>query len=170
MSSKAIPDPVTQLRQFEEVRDALREQPLSSVTNLVNSRCGAEIDSVTIYAGRKAVRLRWAHSMVGEGLAVEIDELSDAGLLRSVDQSSNYGWRARIGATIRDVLPVWQPGEQQQRLLCAVTLDFGSQADPVSIALGRRTGTEIEYSPDELVVIFDQLSARRYFRASDALP
>ena len=71
-------------------------------------------------------------------------------------------WRSVIGRPLTDVATVWhQPGESPDRYLWSVRLCFADDKSVV-LALGAPRAGDLEYMPDELLVIKDPHLARMF--------
>ena len=94
------------------------------------------------------------------GISIVDDEAySDPGA-KSIEASSRDAWRGHIGGTIASVGAAWQvSGDGCPESLWALRLDLS--AGSVVLALGTDF-PEIDYMPDELIVVFDPALARAY--------
>lgn len=120
----------------------------------------ADLAAVVLDLGDRSRAITWAINGEAEGLSV-LDGWSYKGLAdTSTDASSREAWRDHIGDTITSVAASWQDStESQHACLWALRLDFSTGS--VVVALGT-ADQEVEYMPDELVVVFDATLAAAY--------
>lgn len=113
------------------------------------------------FADRCRTVVTWAMLGELEGLALLGDTASYSGAAdQIVDASDREAWRARRGDTVTSVGAAWHvSGDDCPESLWAVRLDFSTGS--AVIALGT-ADPDLEYMPDELVVVFDQSLADSY--------
>jgi hypothetical protein len=122
----------------------------------------ADVAAVVLDLGDRGRRtITWAMQGELEGISILGQEVSYSGLAdKTVDASSREAWRDHIGDTITSIAAAWQvSGDGCPESLWAMRLDFS--AGSVVVALGT-ADHDIEYMPDELVVVFDTTLAGAY--------
>ncbi|HWH96613.1 MAG TPA: hypothetical protein VNT03_22310, partial [Baekduia sp.] len=121
-----------------------------------------DVSAVVLDLGDRGRRtITWAMAGELEGLSILGDEASYSGLAdETLDASNREAWRGSVGEAITSVAAAWQVSEDgSPETLWAIRLDFSAVS--VVIALGT-ADHDIEYMPDELVVVFDAALARAY--------
>ncbi|MGE3966579.1 MAG: hypothetical protein AB7I09_20965 [Planctomycetota bacterium] len=119
-----------------------------------------DLAAVDLHLGNRGMTsITWAMAGELEGLAI-LDGESYSGIGDAVlDAADREAWREHIGKSITSVAASWQvSGEDCPESLWSVRINFGEGA--IVIALG--TGPNIDYMPDELVVVFDMSLAQSY--------
>lgn len=109
-------------------------------------------------SGRKT--LTWATLGVHEGLSLLEDSDYDGVSVGTVDVTSRAGWREHVGLRIDSVAASWHVSDESYpESIWSLRLGFAESS--VVIALGG-LNPELDYIPDELVVIFAEDLARRF--------
>lgn len=119
-----------------------------------------DIAAVVLDLGeRGTTSITWAMAGELEGLAI-LEGESYSGMGSEVlDAAGREAWRYHIGRSVTSVAASWQfSGAGCPESLWAVRINFAG--DSVVIALG--TAPDMDYMPDELVVVFDAAIARSY--------
>ena len=122
----------------------------------------ADLTAVVLdLADRGSTIITWAMQGELEGLALLNDDGSYSGAADGiVDANTRVAWRAHRGHKIISVGAAWQvSGDGCPESLWAARLDFSTGS--IVIALGT-ADPDLEYMPDELVVVFDQSLAASY--------
>lgn len=110
-----------------------------------------------------AVVLSWEMDGLNEGLAIESSPTMDAHSLPGdvIDVSSNADWSRLLGRSIVSISTAWHvPNEGCPEMPWAFRFAF-TEGVHLVIALGEAE-EEVAYSPDSLVVIFDEEIAASY--------
>jgi hypothetical protein len=106
-----------------------------------------------------------------EGLEVLIDVEADKHQHVATDLSTRYPWTSFVGEALTEVCPSFHvPNEGQPAMLWSLACKFGEDKGFVTIALGEVRGGSLSYSPDGLVIIFEESSARTYQPLGATLP
>jgi hypothetical protein len=109
---------------------------------------------------RGTTTITWAMSGPFEGLAILTGESYAGVATETLDAADRDAWRDFIGSMITSVAASWQISDAKNpESLWAARINFA--AGSIVIALGEAT-PDIDYMPDELVVIFDMALARSY--------
>ncbi|KAA3607479.1 MAG: hypothetical protein DWQ01_14920 [Planctomycetota bacterium] len=108
---------------------------------------------------RGTTAITWAMTGELEGLGI-LEGESYSGIASEVlDAADRKAWREHIGNRITSVAASWQiSGEDCPESLWSIRLNFASGS--IVIALGK--APDLDYMPDELVVVFDKSLARSY--------
>jgi len=108
---------------------------------------------------RGTTAITWAMAGQLEGLAI-LEGESYSGIGTEVlDAADREAWREHIGTRITSVAASWQiSGEDCPESLWSVRINFA--ASSIVIALG--TAPDMDYMPNELVVVFDMSLAQSY--------
>ena len=114
----------------------------------------------------RVLAVSWGTPGLGEGLAIEVRAggADDEG----VDVSDDPHWSAVVGEPIEELAVAffeYYDDSSVRPWSFRVGVSGGGSA---TVALGEADGAEISYLPDNLVVIFDEATARNY-RIVDAL-
>lgn len=109
---------------------------------------------------RGTAAITWAMAGDLEGLAILEDESYTGVGTELIDASDREAWREHVGQRVTAVAGSWQiSGEDCPESLWAIRLDFA--VGSIVIALGTAY-PQLDYQPDELVVVFDASLARSY--------
>jgi hypothetical protein len=122
-----------------------------------------DLSAVVLDLGERGrTTITWAMEDDVEGLAILGPDEPYAGLAdKTVGASDREAWHEHIGGTIASVGGAWQVtgGEGSPESLWAVRLEFVDGA--IVVALGT-VDPDLEYMPDELVVISNPSLAKSY--------
>lgn len=122
----------------------------------------ADLVAVVLDLGDRGHRtITWAMDGELEGISILGDDASYSDLVaKSVEASNRQAWRDHIGGIITTVGAAWQiSGDGCPESLWAMRLDLS--AGSIVVALGTAY-PEIDYMPDELVVVFDPVLAHAF--------
>jgi hypothetical protein len=107
----------------------------------------------------------WAMDGPTQGLDVELLAVSDAKLHATGsrdDMASTSEWRPIVGQQVEEVGIAWHESEEgPPEALWSIRLSFHNGASLV-VVLGQLRDGQVQYIPDELIVIFDEPLARAY--------
>lgn len=107
----------------------------------------------------------WAMDGLNEGLAIELRSPEEVDIDlpgEAVDVSRHTSWERFAGKAIASSATAWHvPNEGCPEMPWAFRVEFANRSNVV-VALGESTGFGITYSPDSLVVIFDEQMAVSY--------
>lgn len=119
-----------------------------------------DLAAVDLHLGdRGTTSITWAMAGELEGLAILKGESYSGTGTEVLDASDRHGWREHVGERITSVAASWQiSGEQCPESLWSVRISFATSS--IVIALG--TAPDMDYMPNELVVVFDMSLARSY--------
>ncbi len=127
-----------------------------------NEGVDSDVTAVVLDLGERGHRtVTWAMNGELEGLSILGDDVSYEGQADQViGVDKRQAWIGAIGERIESVGVAWQiSGDGCPETLWAMRLDFPSRS--VVIALGT-ADEEVDYMPDELVIVFDSELARAY--------
>ena len=121
----------------------------------------ADLAAVVLDLGNRGRgTITWAMDSDLHGISVLGDDSYTDLAAGFVEATSRGAWRGHVGDTITSVGAAWQvSGDRCPESLWALRLDFS--AGSVVLALGTDY-PEIDYAPDELVVVFDPVIAHAY--------
>jgi hypothetical protein len=122
----------------------------------------ADLAAVVLDLGDRGRRtITWAMEGELHGISILGDDESYSDLVaKSVDASGREAWQDHIGGAIKSIGAAWQvSGEGCPESLWAMRLDLATGS--IVVALGTDY-PEIDYMPDELVVVFDPELAPAY--------
>lgn len=122
----------------------------------------ADLAAVVLdFADRSRRIVTWAMLGEFEGLAILSDAASYSGAADEIlEANDREAWRVHHGDTIMSVGAAWHvTGDDCPESLWAVRLDFS--VGSIVIALGT-ADPNLDYMPDELVVVFDNALADSY--------
>lgn len=118
-----------------------------------------------VMVGGGAVVLPWAMDGVNEGLAIESRDPGEVDVNLpgdAIDVSDHLDWRGLLGISVVDIVPAWHvPNEGCPEMPWAFRFEFANNLGVV-VALGAADGDGLAYSPDDLIVIFDEGLAISY--------
>ncbi len=127
-----------------------------------SDRVDADLTAVILELGGRGRRtITWAMEGELEGIAVLGGDAGYAGLAdKTIEAHSRDGWRRHVGATITTVGVAWHVScEDCSESLWALRLGFTSGSAVVALGALQQ---DLEYMPDEIVVVFDPEVARAY--------
>jgi len=158
-------------RQIVGVR--YRNAPGSSWPDGNSADAMHEVDMdvmVMLDDGNVAV-VSWAMAGLVEGIDLRIRREAEPSLeFGETDVTASPEWRARLRRAIKEVAVAWHvPNEGCPDTLWAVRFSL-SNGPPVTIALGKVEADVVQYQPDALVVLFDEVAARAYQPPASAGP
>ena len=122
----------------------------------------ADLTAIVLDLEERGLRtITWAMEGELEGISVLGDDAPYSGLAdNAVEATSREAWREHISDTITSIGAAWQvSGDGCPESLWAIRLDF--LCGSIVVALGT-VDRDIEYMPDELVVVFDPMLASAY--------
>ena len=112
-----------------------------------------------------ALVLSWAMDGLNEGLAIMFRGVgeSDADSPgEPINVTNHIDWLEFVGLSIVDITPAWHiPNEGCPEMPWSFRLGFNTGVSLV-VALGTAKGAGFAYSPDDLIVIFDEHLALSY--------
>ena len=112
--------------------------------------------------GTSAV-VSWAMDGLVEGIDLRIRRSSGTVLeIDETDVTTTPEWRSLVDQVIVEVAVSWHvPNEGCPDTLWAVRLSL-SEGSTIALALGEVEADIVQYQPDALVVLFDEMAARAY--------